>query len=63
MSRDPYVRMKYTRVTGAARAVVRDWLQRYPKTLYDTEIESWRKIQSENIEFTMKRLREPKAKL
>ena len=60
MPRDPYIRMKFTRVPAAARAVVRDWRQRYPKKLYDTEIESWRKIQSENIEFTMKRLREPK---
>jgi hypothetical protein len=24
-----------------------------------TEVESWREIQSSNIEFTMKRLREP----
>ncbi len=24
-----------------------------------TEVESWRELQSQNIEFTMKRLREP----
>jgi hypothetical protein len=28
---------------------------------YETEVESWRQIQSQNIEFTIKRLREPKA--
>jgi len=26
---------------------------------YQTEVESWRHLQSQNIEFTMKRLREP----
>ena len=26
---------------------------------YQTEVESWRNLQSANIEFTMKRLREP----
>jgi hypothetical protein len=26
---------------------------------YQTEVESWRELQSRNIEFTMKRLREP----
>jgi hypothetical protein len=26
---------------------------------YETEVESWRHLQSQNIEFTMKRLREP----
>jgi hypothetical protein len=29
------------------------------KQLYQTEVESWRELQSRNIEFTMKRLREP----
>jgi hypothetical protein len=29
------------------------------KQLYQTEVESWRELQSQNIEFTMKRLREP----
>jgi len=33
--------------------------QRFPKERYQTEIESWRHLQSQNIEFTMKRLREP----
>src|SRR5258708_28876511 len=30
-----------------------------PKERYQTEVDSWRELQSKNIEFTMKRLREP----
>ena len=33
--------------------------QRFPKERYQTEVESWRHLQSQSIEFTMKRLREP----
>jgi len=33
--------------------------ERFPKDRYQTEIESWRHLQSDNIEFTLKRLREP----
>jgi len=36
-----------------------EYFQRFPKDHYKTEIESWRELQSQNIEFTMKRLREP----
>jgi hypothetical protein len=35
------------------------YFERYPKDQYATEVESWRQIQSQNIEFTMTRLREP----
>jgi hypothetical protein len=42
------------------RKVARDYFERYPKALYETEVESWADIQCSNIEFTMKRLREPK---
>ena len=37
----------------------RPHFQRFPKDRYRTEVESWRELQSQNIEFTMKRLREP----
>jgi hypothetical protein len=30
-----------------------------PKDRYQTKVESWRNLQSANIEFTMKRLRDP----
>ena len=39
-----------------------NWLRsisRFPKDRYRTEVESWRELQSQNIEFTMKQLREP----
>jgi hypothetical protein len=34
-------------------------LERFPTHRYQTEIESWRHLQSDNIEFIMKLLREP----
>jgi hypothetical protein len=36
-----------------------EYFERFPKDRYQTEIESWRHLQSDNIEFTLKRLREP----
>jgi hypothetical protein len=59
MPRDPYVREKFSRDLSFARQLARDYFQRYPKDRYATVVESWRQIQSHNIEFTMKRLREP----
>jgi hypothetical protein len=44
----------------SARQVAREYLKRYPKDRYDTVVESWADIQSYNIEFVMKRLREPR---
>jgi hypothetical protein len=57
--RDPYIREKFTRELSAARALAADYFRRFPKDRYQTEVESWRDLQSYNIEFTMKRLREP----
>jgi len=37
----------------------RNTFERFPKDRYQTEVESWRHLQSANIEFTIKRLREP----
>jgi hypothetical protein len=59
MPRDPYIREKFTRDLSFARQLAREYFERYPKDLFATEVESWRQIQSQNIEFTMKRLREP----
>jgi hypothetical protein len=42
-----------------ARQHAKEFFERYPKDRYQTEVESWRELQSRNIEFTMKRLREP----
>src|SRR5882672_3722449 len=53
-------REKFTKDHTAARKLAKEYFQRYPKERYQTEVESWRNLQSSNIEFTMKRLREPK---
>ncbi len=58
MPQDPFVREKFTRGRTAARKLAAEYFQRFPKE-YQTEVESWRHLQSQNIEFTMKRLREP----
>jgi hypothetical protein len=61
MPRDPYIREKYPREVKTARAVARDYFERFPKDRYQTlVVESWRHLQCDNYEFTMKRLREPK---
>ena len=59
MSQDPYIREKFTRERSAARQLALEYFRRFPKDQYKTEVESWRNLQSQNIEFTMKRLREP----
>ena len=59
MSRDPFIREKFTRERSAARKVAAEYFERFPKDRYQTEVESWRNLQSANIEFTMKRLRDP----
>ena len=56
---DPFIREKFTRERSAARKLAVEYFQRYPKDRYQTEVGSWRNLQSQNIEFTMKRLREP----
>lgn len=40
----------------AARAKARELFQRFPKAAYQTEIESWRELPGDRIEFTMRRL-------
>jgi hypothetical protein len=44
-----------------ARQVARGYFERFPKDRYQTVVESWRDLQCYNIEFPMKRLREPRA--
>jgi hypothetical protein len=39
--------------------VRQEYFERFPKDRYQTEVESWRHLQSDNIVFTMKHLREP----
>ena len=59
MPRDPFIREKFTRLSIAARKLAAEYFERFPKDRYLTEIEGWRHLQSDNIEFTIKRLREP----
>jgi hypothetical protein len=59
MPRDPYIREKFTRLRITAKKFAAEYFERFPKDRYQTEVESWRHLQSDNIEFTMKRLREP----
>ena len=59
MPRDPFVREKFTRERTAAKKLAAEYFEHFPKDRYQTEVESWRHLQSQNIEFTMKRLREP----
>jgi hypothetical protein len=39
-----------------AREKAREIFRRYPKAAYMTEIESWRELPGDRIEFTMRRL-------
>jgi hypothetical protein len=59
MLRDPYIREKFTRERTAAKKLAAEYFERFPKDRYKTEVENWRHLQSDNIVFTMKRLREP----
>ncbi len=59
MPRDPYIREKFTRLRITAKKVAAEYFERFPKDRYLTEIEGWRRLQLDNIEFTMKRLRDP----
>ncbi len=59
MPRDPFVREKFTKERSAARRFIREYFVRFPNERYHSGLESWRELQSQNIEFTMKRLREP----
>jgi hypothetical protein len=54
MSRDPYIREKFTRLRIAAKKVAAEYFERFPKNRYQTEVESWRHLQSDNIEFTLR---------
>jgi hypothetical protein len=54
-ARNPYIREKFTREHGEAHRIV---FLEYPKDRYETEVESWRHLQSRICEFTMKRLRD-----
>ncbi len=49
-------RQTFTLPREEARAKAREFLNRYPREAYWSEVESWRVLEDERIEFTMRRL-------
>ena len=53
---DVFRRETFALPREAAREKARDLLRRFPKAAYQTEIESWRVLPGDEIEFTVRRL-------
>lgn len=53
---DSFVRETFRLPRQAARAKAREWFEAWPKAAYWTEVESWRQLPDDEIEFTMRRL-------
>jgi len=53
---DAFRRETFALPREAARAKARELLRRFPKAAYQTEIESWRVLPGDRIEFTVRRL-------
>ena len=56
MRTDAFRRETFALPRAAAREKARELLRRFPKAAYQTEIESWRELPDDRIEFTMRRL-------
>jgi hypothetical protein len=54
--RDAFRRETFALPRAAAREKAREMFRRFPKAAYMTEIESWRVLPGDRIEFTMRRL-------
>ena len=54
--RDAFRRETFALPRAAAREKAREMFRRYPKAAYMTEIESWRVLPGDRIEFTVRRL-------
>ena len=55
-ARDALRRETFALPREAAREKAREMFRRFPKAAYMTEIESWRVLPGDRIEFTMRRL-------
>jgi hypothetical protein len=55
-ARDSFRRETFALPREAAREKARELFRRFPKAAYMTEIESWRVLPGDCIEFTMRRL-------
>ena len=53
---DAFRRETFALPREAAREKAREMFRRFPKAAYMTEIESWRVLPGDRIEFTMRRL-------
>ncbi len=53
---DAFKRETFALPREAAREKAREMFRRFPKAAYMTEIESWRVLPDDSIEFTMRRL-------
>ena len=53
---DGWRRQSYRLPRAEAQATAREWFERYPKAAYMTEVESWRVLEDDLIQFTMRRL-------
>jgi len=53
---DAFRRETFALPRAAAREKARELLRRFPKAAYQTEIESWRVLPGDRIEFTVRRL-------
>ncbi len=53
---DAFRRETFALPREAAREKAREWFERFPKAAYMTEIENWRVLDDDTIEFTMRRL-------
>lgn len=51
-----FVRETYRLPRDDARAKAREWFSTWPKAAYWTEVESWRLLPGDKVEFTMRRL-------
>lgn len=51
-----FVRETFCLSRDEARAKAREWFDAFPKAAYWTEVESWRQLDGDRIEFTMRRL-------
>ncbi len=52
----PWRRETFTLPRHEARAKAHEWFAAYPKAAYMTEIEFWRELADDQIEFTIRRL-------
>jgi hypothetical protein len=53
---DGWRRQTYRLPRAEAQRTAREWFDRYPKAAYMTAVESWRVLDDDLIEFTMRRL-------